>query len=124
MDAGTFKVTGWFRMLVPGCGVVPSVEVSAELETFSFQGTMVVSPDGSFTLNTSDTFGPAVSEGRITDQAMTFQKQYTSEPNEPPYHYRLVPIDSQTVWSGGWRRSPDQRDDAGEARIWLYPMPG
>lgn len=124
MLTGQFSVAGWFMNLVPGCSVLPLVEVCPVEEQFSITGSLTITPDGKITGQMADTWGPSSIEGEVAEGEVRFRKQYTRGDlvRQAPVHYQLKPTDDPMRFLGEYRFVEHQGAANGRAALWLTPL--
>lgn len=117
---GDFSVSGWYTNIVPGCMILPLIEVNAVRIGFPFGGMLEISEEGELTGQLLDNTGLATISGKMEDGKLQFEKKYTTGDfvEQPPVVYVLeiddeASTDIDLVFRGGYRFSADQKSDDG-----------
>lgn len=125
MLEGNFAVIGDYTNLVPGCTVLPLLDVSAVKENFDFDGTIQITPDGKVSGTIRDSTSSARITGRRDGKKITFRKKYfTGEmASQPPINY-ILDIENGTdskslTLKGGYRFDIKQTNDDGQVTMFL-----
>jgi hypothetical protein len=125
MLEGKFVVSGNYTNLVPGCTVLPLLDVSAIKVNLGFEGTIQITQDGKVSGTIRDSIGSARITGRRDGKRIIFRKKYfTGEmASQPPINY-ILDIENGTdseslTLKGGYRFDIKQTNDDGQVIMFL-----
>ena len=125
---GRFAVSGWYDNIVPGCSVLPLVEVNAVSIGFPFGGIIEISEEAEVTGQIVDSTGLAEITGRVTGNRIEFEKKYITGKftKQPPVIYGLdlddeASTDGEFIFRGGYRFSAKQQNDSGHVILSVQP---
>ncbi|MBU0613435.1 hypothetical protein KKB10_05505 [Patescibacteria group bacterium] len=123
MLSGRFAIAGWYTNVVPGCTVLPIVEVCVAKGRFPFGGYMEISAEGKVTGTIVDKYGQAKIEGEIGKYGLTFKKKYaTGAPvkhDQAPLEYCLTSAGGTLLFTGEFRFSGEERTEDGRVVLQL-----
>lgn len=123
---GNFAVAGWYTNIVPGCSVLPLVEINAAKIDFPFGGTLHVTPEGDINGTIVDSTGKAEVSGKVVDTKVELHKQYSEgEMAEQPPVFYTMSIEAEGggdafVLKGNFRFSEDQQSNNGEVVMFMH----
>lgn len=127
VSSGEYVAAGCYSSLLPGCAVLPLLEVSAHRAELWFGGFLKVRPDGGISGFFVDPYGGAKITGLLKDEKVLLEKEYVtgSLVGQGLVYYRLS-IDSRETefvrLVGGYSFRPDE-DARGEVVVRLEPYP-
>lgn len=127
VSSGQYAVVGYYVSLLPGCAVLPLLEVSAHREELWFGGSLEVCADGSISGFFVDPYRGAKIRGLLKGEKVLLEKEYVTGPlvGQGLVYYRLSIDPRETEFVrlvGGYSFRPDE-DARGEVVVRLESHP-